>query len=113
MSFALLFSGALPLSSAQETYFAELGGFDYLSTFGLVLVTMVAAIQLFRLRKTSVPLFGVVLALSLGLAVLQIMTTNFTEAMPAAGLFGYALGLAVPASIFSYARKLRQRGLLV
>ena len=39
LSFAMVLSGTVPLSSAQQEYFASLGVLDYASSFGMGLLS--------------------------------------------------------------------------
>src|SRR3972149_5386743 len=76
LSFALIFSGAISINAAQQQYFASLGTLDYLSSVGIGVVTIWAAVLLFRLRKGAGPAFGLAVVLNIGLTLIQVLTKN-------------------------------------
>ena len=112
LSVALLFSGALPLTPAQRTYFANLGPFDYMMSLGLGLLTLTATIFLFALRKVAVPLFAASLFFNLGFSIVHATTTVWARAMGGSGLIGALIGWAILGIVALYARHLRQLGVL-
>lgn len=112
LSFALILSGAIPVNAAQQEYFASLSVLDYLSSIGIGLVAIAAAVLLFRLRKLAVPAFGVALALNLGLTLIHVVTKNWAEALGGSGSLGAVMGWVILGSVLLYARRLERRGVL-
>ena len=112
LSFALIFSGAISITPAQQRYFASLGILDYLSIIGVGLVNSAAAILLFRLRKGAVPAFGFAIVLNLSQTFIHLIAKNWAEAVGSSGLVSALLGLIIWASVFLYARRLRLQGVL-
>ncbi|MBI4526361.1 MAG: hypothetical protein HY695_21385 [Deltaproteobacteria bacterium] len=112
LSFALVFSGAIPMNAAQQEYFASLGVLDYISSIGVGLISIWAAVLLFRLRKSAAPAFGLALALNTGLTLVHLLTKNWAEALGGSGLVGAFLGWVTLGCVFLYTRRLRRRGLL-
>ena len=112
LSFVLVLSGALPLTPAQEAYFASLGPFDYITSLGLGLVTLTATVLLFLLRRAAVPLFAASFLLNLGFTVVHAVTTNWAQALGGSGLVGTLIGWGILGAVALYSRHLRQIGVL-
>ena len=104
--------GSLPMPAPQREYFASLGVFDWLlSGLGLCL-SLAAAIQLFRLKKSALVLWSALLVYGLLSLVYQLTLTSWWHAVGIPGLTGYCIGLAVQAAIVGYSVRLRSRGVL-
>ena len=112
LSFALIHTGAIPLNAAQQAYFTSLGIVDYLGSVCVGLLSVVGAVQLFRLRKSAVPAFSTALGLNTAFMLLHVLRGSFAEAVGGAGLVGALLGLILLAFIRLYARRLRKQGVL-
>ncbi len=108
----LAVSGRLPMNPAEEEYFAKLTIFDHLSTVLLTVLNALAAIQLFRLRRSAVALFAWALALNLMLTVRAMFGTNWIEAVTQIGGISTLIGFAAAASIVWYSVRLDRKGIL-
>jgi hypothetical protein len=111
LGFVLIHTGVVPLNEAQQTYFARLTIFDHATTVILIATNVTAAILLFRLRKTAVPLFAAAVALNLGLTIRAVFGSNWVEAIGHRGLAGY-LGWCIILAVLLYTVSLRSRGIL-
>lgn len=112
LGFVLIYAGIVPLNEAQKAYFANLSIFDYASTMVLGVTNIAAAVLLFRLRRTAVPLFASALILNLALTTRAVLGSKWTQAIGANGLVGASLGLLTILAVLLYAMRLRQREIL-
>jgi hypothetical protein len=113
LSIVLTKSRALQMNAAQEAYFASLGVLDYAGMIALSLVMLAAVIQLFRLKRSSIPLLYGAFAVNIGITLLSALRTNFTQAIGGAAFVGMLLGWGLLVAIIIYARRLRKQGVLV
>lgn len=112
LSFALIFSGSIKVTPAQETYFASLTAVDWFFSLTIGVVGISAAVCLFLLRRVAVTLFSVALALNLTFSAVHIMRTNWTGVLGGDELVGALFGLIIMVAVILYARRLAIRGLL-
>lgn len=112
LSFALIFSGAIKITAAQQLYFTSLTGVDLLFTLAIGVLGLYAAISLFLLRRVAVALFSVALACNLVFTAVHVMRTNWIEALGNAGLVGAVFGWTILIAVILYARRLAKRGVL-
>jgi hypothetical protein len=112
LSFAWIHSGAVKLNAAQEAYFASLTSVDWFFTLSIGVIGIAGAISLFLLRRLSVTLFSISLALNLAFTAFHMMRTNWIEALGGAGLFGILIGWVILVAVILYARHLMKRGVL-
>jgi hypothetical protein len=112
LSFVLILTGAVPLNEAGKTYLAHRTLFDYASAAILFATNVTAAILLFRLRKTAVPLFAAAFALDLGLTIREIIGPYWVKAIGSAGLTGDICAQFTGLAIVLYTISLRRRGIL-
>jgi hypothetical protein len=111
LGFILIYAGLVPLTEAQKTYFAHLSFFDHASTVILAAINIAAAILLFRLRRTAVPLFAAAFVLNLGLTIRAVFGSNWVEVIGHNGLAGY-LGFCIILAILLYTVSLSRRAIL-
>jgi hypothetical protein len=111
LGFVLMYTGTVPLNEAQKAYFAHLTLFDHVTTAILLATNATAAILLFRLRETAVPLFAAAFLLNLGLTIRAIFGPYWIKAIGSGGLAGY-FGLVIGLAILLYTVSLRRRGIL-
>lgn len=110
-SFYAVYSGAIPLPEEQKRYLADLTAFDHILSFGILGINLVAAVQLFRLRRISVYLFAAALSLGVLMTTWKISTKGWLAATGGSGssvLFGWAIAVA----ICLYAWRLARKGVL-
>lgn len=112
LSYILIFGGIIAINEAQRIYFASLGLFDWITTILIMILSLSAAISLFLLRKISVFLFSIVLFLNTILTLLQILQTNWAEAVGIPGLIGVIIGWMILIIIFLYAKNLAKKQIL-
>jgi hypothetical protein len=74
-------------------------------------VNIIAAVLLFRLRRSAVVLFGISFMFSTVMTIRSLIGSNW-KAMNAANSGGIAIGWLIALAIFLYTLKLRQRGIL-
>jgi hypothetical protein len=112
LSFALIFSGLIPLNDAQKTYFDSQTLFDYGSTFLVGTANILGAIALFSLKRSAFPLFASAFGIGISLVIYQIFAKNWLEAVGGPGLVGAIIGWGISISIIIYSKRLITRGLL-
>jgi hypothetical protein len=112
-SFALIYSGAVPLNAAQQEYFSGLGIFDFLFSIALATINLWGTVQLFRLRRSAVRVYTVALTLNVVLWIYHLAAKNFMQAAGASGLVGGLVGLGILAAILFYSRNLARNGILI
>jgi len=104
-----IYSGRVPLDPGEKEYFQNLTIWDHLITAVAGATNLTAAILLIRLRKSAVPLFGLGLALNVGLTIRAAIRSNWLQLSGSgAGLVG--LGLAF--LILLYSMWLKQKEVL-
>ncbi len=74
-------------------------------------VNIIAAVLLFRMRRSAVMLFGISFVFSTVMTIRSVVGSNW-KAMNAANLGGITIGWLIALAIFLYTLKLRQRGIL-
>lgn len=112
LSFYLIGSGVIPLTSEQQTYFHSLSTLDYGTAILGGLLNLSGATALFLLRKVALPLFGSAFVLNLLATVWNIVSKNWMEAIGTSGLIGTFIGMGILAAIVLYTRGLINRGVL-
>ena len=111
LSFALVFSGAIKITPAQEVYFASLTGVDWFFSLVPGVIGFSAAVYLFLLRRIAVALFSIALVLNLGFLPFHATRTNWSEAIGSAG-WGVLFGWLLLVGVILYAQRLTKRGVL-
>jgi hypothetical protein len=112
LSFALIWTGVIPLEAEQKAYFARLSAIDYAATIIIGASNFIGAIMLFLLRKAAVGLFLTALILTLALTIWQSATKGWVEAMGGPGLVGALIGYAILLAVCVYAWHLSRKGVL-
>lgn len=112
LSTALVFSGVIPVTPSQSAHLSSLSAIDWICSIGIGVVSLSAALSLFLLRRISVGLFTAALALNLTYTAIQILTTNWLEAIGGPGFLGMLIGWTILVFVILYARKLAKRGVL-
>lgn len=112
LSFALVRSGVLPTPPEAKEYFENLSAPDYVQSFGPGVITLIAVVLLFMLRKRAILFFSVSLVLSVLVALVQALTSNYLLAAGVPGLFGMLIGWGIQAGVLIYAVSLRRKGIL-
>ncbi|WP_417067059.1 hypothetical protein [Niveibacterium terrae] len=102
-------SGKIPLSPAQKAALTNFSSFDIAQTVVLSGLSLAAAIQIFRLRKSCVPLFCSVFGLGLLTHVWEAVTQG-RMALPTEP--GQYIGWAIDIAICTYAWRLSRDGVL-
>jgi hypothetical protein len=116
LSNALIFTGAIELTIAQEAYFATLTVADWFFSLSIATLGLIGAITLFLLRRQAVMFFSYALILNLITITYNFlnlsMRTTWREAMDGATLLAMWGGLGILVIITLYARSLAKRGIL-
>jgi hypothetical protein len=112
LTFYVVWSGKVLLTPEAQSYFDRLTPVSYAICFGGAAFSLLAAVALLMLRKIAVPLFVIVLALSLASLTWEVSTNGWADAVDGTGLVVTALlsGLEVAACL--YAWHLARRGVL-
>jgi|GraSoiStandDraft_46_1057282.scaffolds.fasta_scaffold294120_1 hypothetical protein len=99
------------MNSAQQAYFASLTIFDHLATILLAFINIVAAVLLFRLRRTAVVLFAAALTLNVILSARALLTSNWFNTFDETGASVLA-GVITALAVLLYSIRLRRRAIL-
>lgn len=110
--FSLIFSGVIPLPENQKHYFENLGIMGQMIMLVSSILSLAAAITLFRLKKLTVKLWLAKLLLDIVSIVYNIVTTNWLQTTGSSGIVGMFVGLAIVISIYLYTKRLDARGFL-
>ena len=113
LAFLSIRTGQVPFSDAQATYFQRLGSAEWMQTALSVILSLIFAVQLFRLRASAVSFLAAAFALNVAATIWQGVSTNWVEVAGTSGLVGTAIGWAVMIAILGYCQRLRARGLLI
>ena len=113
LSFFVVLSGGLPMTDAQQRYFASLTFVDYVLTFLIALVNLCAAVLLFMLRRLAYGLFVATFVLGMLSVAWQIVARHWLSAMTIPGLIGAVIGWGLNIAVILYTRSLVRRGVLV
>jgi hypothetical protein len=112
ITFAILPSVTTYLPDEQKQYLAGLTVIDHLVSLLILSLKVAAAVQLFRLKKSSAILFPSALLVSLLFAAWHGATKGWYAAMGQSGLTGALLGWAVTVAVCIYAWVLAKKGVL-
>jgi glucose dehydrogenase len=104
-----IYSGRLPLDPGEKECFQNLTWFDHVITGLAGAINIMAAILLFRLRKSAVELFGVGLTLNVGLTIWATVRSNWLQL---SGSGGGLIGLGLAFLILLYSLWLRQKEIM-
>ena len=113
LSFFLIFSGAISVTTEQAAYFRNLSMLDWAITALTTTLNLVAAVSLFLLRKIAFYLFAASLVLGFLQTLVHAITTNFVAALGGPGAIGVLIGYAISIAVCTYAWRLKARGALV
>lgn len=110
----LIMLDAIPLPEAQRELIGAIGPVQAIFNLGNALVLLAFSVQLFRLRKSAVPLCACVIAVStLGWASQLLFGPARPAEIPMALSIGSALiGLGIAVAIYFYCRRLQERSIL-
>lgn len=112
LSFALTFSGAIPMNEAQKEYFRAQTVFDYASATLLGLGNLTGVVLLLSLKRYAFHLFAGAFGLELILTGYQIVAKNWLGAIGGPGLVGAVIGWGISIAIILYSRSLIKSGVL-
>ena len=112
LSFYLVFSGAVPLTPSQQSYFGNLTPFDFWLTILLGVANFTGAIALFLLRRLAAYLFSGALVLNVLMTIWHAAEKGWFAAMSVSAGVGALFGLVIALAICLYAWKLARAGVL-
>ncbi|MBE2179053.1 MAG: hypothetical protein IAE97_01080 [Chthoniobacterales bacterium] len=112
LSFALIFSGLIPLTDVQKAYFQAQTVFDYESTALIGGANLVGAVLLLLLRRQAFPFFLTAFSFGLIQTLYQIVTKNWLGAIGGPGLVGAVIGWGISIAIILYTWRLVSKGVL-
>lgn len=112
ISFYLIFTETIPLTATQKWYFQNLTLLDWVATVAIGVLNLAAVTLLFTLHRQAVVLFGTGITLGVLITVWHVLTKGFLAALPAGGLLGWLIGMAIQVSVFLYSLHLSKVGLL-
>ncbi|EDY21500.1 hypothetical protein CfE428DRAFT_0745 [Chthoniobacter flavus Ellin428] len=112
VSLWLVYSGLIPLLPGQRPYFNSLTGSDYVCTFLILVIKLVAATTLFFRRRAAVYLFAFGLLAGLAFLIYQIVARHYMQTVGAIALPGVVVGWGVSVAVIIYAWNLAKSGFL-
>ena len=112
LSYAMIYSGKLPMTEQQSQYMANLTIVDHFLTAVILGTNIVAAVLLFRLRRLSAYLFPAGLALGLLVTAWHALARGWANALNGAGVVGAAIGWVVSIVVCFYVWRLTNKGIL-
>lgn len=110
-SFFLIKSGVVPVPPASQKYFDNLNAFDYISTFGLLIVNLLTVIYLFKLKKVAIKIFTVGVIFNCVVLAYNYIFKNYGAVM-GQGNFGVVLGIMAMIAVIFYMKHLEKKGIL-
>ena len=112
LSFALVYSGSIPLNEAQREYFQSQTIFDHGSTLLIGVSNLVGAVLLLALKRPAFHLFASAFGIGLAVTLYHIVAKNWLGVIGGPGLVGAVIGWAISLSIIFYTRRLIGRDIL-
>lgn len=112
VSYYFLYSGKIDIPEDQRRYLASLTALDHALTFVIASVNLLAAVQLFRLRKISAVLFPSGFALGLAVTAWHAASKGWYTAVQHNGFAGMLIGWGIAAAVCLYAWRLARAGVL-
>jgi len=112
LSFALIYSGSIPINEAQKAYFASQNIFDIILTLTMGSLNFLGAILLFLLRRHSFHCFLTAFSLGIIMTAYHIMFKNWLDAIGGPGLVGALIGWIISVAIILYSNKLIKNEIL-
>jgi uncharacterized membrane protein YecN with MAPEG domain len=112
LSFYLIYSGRIPLQSAQKAYLNSLTFIDIGLSVLLLLTNLTAAVLLFLLRKQTFYLFAIALVANLLMTIWHTISNNFMANMSSGRLIGMVIGWIILLVICVYTKHLEKAGVL-
>jgi hypothetical protein len=99
--------GDVVIPSDKLDYFSKLNWFDYSCTVAILIADIVAAINLFRFKKSAVMFFSGGIVINIVLTVYQVMSNYYTI-----DVFSTGLGFVIPVAVLLYSINLKKSGVL-
>jgi hypothetical protein len=112
LSFALIFSGRVPLSAEASRYLSSLSPLDYSVTILALLLNVGGAVALLMLRTAAPYLISAALLLNIASVALHAFTKGLVAALGAGGPIGLILSYGISMLVCLYAWRLYARGAL-
>ena len=108
----MIVAGGFPLSGGLEAYVASWTIVDKVAPFLLNALLGVAAVSLFRMRRTAVPQLTAYFGGTVLFLGYHALATQWVELYAGAGIATNVIWTMVFAGVLLYARRLRSRGAL-
>ncbi len=112
LSFALIYSGLIPVPEVQKTYFESQTFFDHFLTVVTSLLYILGAILLFLLRRHAFHCFLTSISIGLLMTVYHIIFKNWFAVIGSGGLVMMLIVLILNISVLLYLNKLIKKGIL-
>jgi hypothetical protein len=112
LSFALIYSGAIPINEAQKAYFDSQNIFDNILTLAMGSLNILGAILLFLLRRHAFHCFLAAFFIGALMTVYHIMFKNWLGVIGGPGLIGAVIGWFISIAIILYSNKLIKKEIL-
>jgi hypothetical protein len=112
LSFALIFSGRVPVSAEASRYLSSLSSLDYTVTILALLLNVGGTVALLLLRRAAPYLFSAALLLNIVSVALHALMKGLVAALGAGGPIGLILGYGISVLVCLYAWRLYARGAL-
>jgi hypothetical protein len=112
ISFALIYSGVIEVTKAQEAYFKSQTFLDALITVAIGSLNVIGSISLFFLKRKAFYLFLSAFILSMLTIPYEIFFKQWLAAIGGPGLIGSIIGWVISFAIIIYARRLIKHDIL-
>jgi len=112
LSFALIFSGVIPLNEAQKAYFDAQSIVDNIFTITMGSLNFLGAILLFLLRRYAFHCFLTAFSLGILMYIDHIFYKNWLGVIGTPGLVGAIIGWLISIAIILYANRLIKNEIL-
>ena len=106
LSFALIYSGSIPLNQTQAAYFKAQSMVDILFTIAFASLNFIGTIYLFLLRRAAFYLFLSGFVIGILMTVYHIFFKNWLVAIGGQGIIVAIIGWTINIAVLIYVRKL-------
>ena len=108
----LMSSGVIPVQEHQRHFFASLNAFDYVLSLANIILSLTWAIQLFRLKRSALPIFLGLFVFGVLVLLYNILLKDWLNAVGTVGLIGAGFAWLFNFALLWYTWRLSRKGVL-